>query len=77
MSANRTELITSDPSLSNVQHCALRNGCLKSLAIFSFLYFMSLSTLIFSINAEAETPHKSDYQALNLEETNFCLDKKT
>jgi hypothetical protein len=43
MSAHRTELITFDPSLSNVQHCALRNCCLKSLAIFIFLYFMSLS----------------------------------
>jgi outer membrane protein TolC len=70
MPADRTQLIRSDPSLSNVQHCALRNCCLKGLSILIFLYFISLSILIFSINAEAETPHERDYKSLSLED---CL----
>jgi Outer membrane protein len=68
MSANRTGLITSDPSLSNVQHCALRNCCLKSLAI---LIFLGIITIFAELNQYCYAgPLDDDTHGLTLEE---CL----
>ncbi len=70
MSADGTKLITSSQPLNNDRQYVLKNYNFKSLPKFAFLCLMFLSTLIFSINAQAETAQESDYHSLSLED---CL----